>query len=118
LIEADDSLSIFKEISGLSEDHLSNGYSAYVCVPTDPSRLAVAALLSNDRANHRMSIISPPELQEDTDKKAHVKLHHVAFEYVTIDDLLNSYVLRSLEKVPTTTNYGQRSGCPSIEKEQ
>lgn len=37
---------------------------------SDPSRLVVAALLSNDRAHHRMSILSPPELQEDTDKKA------------------------------------------------
>jgi hypothetical protein len=38
-----------------------------------------------------MAIISLPELQEDTDKKAHLKLQHVAFEYATIDDLLSSY---------------------------
>jgi catechol 2,3-dioxygenase len=50
-----------------------------------------AAFVSNDRANHRMALFSTPELQEDTDKKAHVKLQHVAFEYATIDDLLNSY---------------------------
>jgi len=75
---------------------------------SDPSRLAVAALLSNDRAHHRMSILSPPELQEDTDKKAHVKLHHVAFEYVRIDDLLNSYVrIKKLGIEPIlTTDHG------------
>ena len=50
-----------------------------------------AAFASNDRANHRMAIFSIPELKEDTDKHAHVKLQHVAFEYATIDDLLNTY---------------------------
>lgn len=50
-----------------------------------------AVFVSNDRANHRMALFSMPELQEDTDKKAHVKLQHVAFEYATIDDLLNTY---------------------------
>jgi catechol 2,3-dioxygenase len=50
-----------------------------------------AAFVSNDRANHLMAIFSVPDLQEDTDKPAHVKLQHVAFEYATIDDLLNSY---------------------------
>src|SRR5215467_2010104 len=75
---------------------------------SDPSRLAVAALLSNDRAHHRMSILSPPELQEDTNKKAHAKLHHVAFEHVTIDDLLNSYVrIKKLGIEPIlTTDHG------------
>jgi Glyoxalase/Bleomycin resistance protein/Dioxygenase superfamily len=32
-----------------------------------------------------------PELKDDT-TKGHVKLQHVAFEYTTIDDLLNSYM--------------------------
>jgi len=49
------------------------------------------AFVSNDKANHRLAIISLPELKDDADKKGHVKLQHVAFEYVTIDDLLNSY---------------------------
>ena len=57
------------------------------------SEAAVSARLtfiSNDKANHRQAIISLPELKDDTDKQ-HVKLQHVAFEYATIDDLLNSY---------------------------
>ena len=50
-----------------------------------------SAFVSNDRANHRMAIFSTSELKEDTDKHAHAKLQHVAFEYATIDDLLNTY---------------------------
>lgn len=75
---------------------------------SDPSRPVGAAFVSNDRALHRMSILSPPELQEDPEKKAHVKLHHVAFEYVTIDDLLNSYVrIKKLGIEPIlTTDHG------------
>jgi catechol-2,3-dioxygenase len=59
------------------------------------SKSAVAmsiAFVSNDKANHRIAIISLPELKDNTDKKGQVKLQHVAFEYATIDDLLNSYV--------------------------
>jgi len=42
--------------------------------------------VSNDKANHRLAIISLPKLKDDADKQ-HVKLQHVAFEYATIDDL-------------------------------
>ncbi len=70
--------------------------------------LAGAAFVSNDRANHRIAILSVPELQEDTDKGTHVKLQHVAFEYATIDDLLNSYVrIKKLGIEPIlTTDHG------------
>jgi len=66
------------------------------------------AFVSNDRANHRIALFSLPELQEDTDKKAHVKLQHVAFEYATIDDLLNSYArIKGLGIEPVlTTDHG------------
>jgi catechol 2,3-dioxygenase len=69
---------------------------------------ATVTLLSNDRAYHRMAIITLPELQEDTDKKEHVKLQHVAFEYATIDDLLNSYTcIKGLGIEPVlTTDHG------------
>src|SRR5258706_10244578 len=67
-----------------------------------------AAFVSNDRANHRMAIFSTPELKEDTDKHAHAKLQHVAFEYTTIDDLLNTYTrLKGLLIEPVlTTDHG------------
>jgi catechol 2,3-dioxygenase len=74
----------------------------------DQIGLAGAAFVSNDRANHRIAILSLPELQEDTDKKTHVKLQHIAFEYATIDDLLNSYVrIKKLGIEPIlTTDHG------------
>src|SRR5258707_6761660 len=63
-----------------------------------------AAYVSNDRANHRMAVFSPPELKEDTDKHAHAKLQHVAFEYATIDDLLTTYTrLKGLLIEPVLT---------------
>lgn len=49
------------------------------------------AFLSNDKANHRIGLISWPGLIDDPDKRPHTKLHHVAFEYATIDDLLNTW---------------------------
>jgi len=75
---------------------------------SDPSRPVGAAFVSNDRAHHRMAIISLPDLQEDVDKKTHVKVQHVAFEHATIDDLLNSYVrIKKLGIEPIlTTDHG------------
>src|SRR5215831_5686875 len=66
------------------------------------------AFVSNDKANHRLAIISLPELKDDADKKGHVKLQHVAFEYPTIDDLLNSYTrIKELGIEPVlTTDHG------------
>jgi catechol 2,3-dioxygenase len=66
------------------------------------------AFFSNDSAHHRIAIISLPELQDDTDKKAHTKLQHVAFEYATIDGLLNSYArIKELGIEPVlTTDHG------------
>jgi catechol-2,3-dioxygenase len=65
---------------------------------------AAASFVSNDRAHHRMAIFEVPQLQEDTDKGAHVKLQHVAFEYPTLDNLLTSYVrIKSLGIEPVLT---------------
>jgi catechol 2,3-dioxygenase len=49
------------------------------------------AFLSNDRAHHRMALISWPGLTDDPNKRPHPKLQHVAFECATIDDLLNTW---------------------------
>lgn len=51
-----------------------------------------AAFVSNDRAHHRMALITVPGLTESgLDKQPHTKLQHVAFEHATIDDLLNTW---------------------------
>jgi catechol-2,3-dioxygenase len=53
---------------------------------------ASAAWVTNDRANHRIGLISAPVLRDAPDKAGLTRIQHVAFEYVTIDDLLNTYL--------------------------
>lgn len=56
------------------------------------STMSGAAFASNDRAHHRMALITLPSLTEyGPDKPPHAKLQHVAFEHATIDDLLNTW---------------------------
>jgi catechol-2,3-dioxygenase len=50
------------------------------------------AWLTNDAANHRLALLTSPQLSEDPDKLMHTGIHHSAFEYATIDDLLATYV--------------------------
>jgi catechol-2,3-dioxygenase len=50
------------------------------------------AFISNDGANHRISLLSSPLLRDDPDFQKHAGMHHVAFEYETVDDLLDNWV--------------------------
>ncbi len=50
------------------------------------------AWLTNDAANHRLALLTSPMLNEDPDKLTRTGIHHTAFEYVTIDDLLDTYI--------------------------
>ena len=50
------------------------------------------AWLTNDEANHRLALLVSPQLRDDPDKLIHTGFHHSAFEYDTIDDLLDTYV--------------------------
>jgi len=49
------------------------------------------AWLTNDAANHRLALLTSPQLSEDPDKLMHTGIHHSAFEYATIDNLLDTY---------------------------
>ncbi len=49
------------------------------------------AWLTNDAANHRLALLTAPQLREDPDKLMHTGIHHSAFEYATIDNLLDTY---------------------------
>ena len=53
---------------------------------------AVGAWLSNDVANHRLALLAVPGLADDPDKIAHTGLHHCAFEYPSMEELLDTYV--------------------------
>ena len=50
------------------------------------------AWLTNDAANHCLALLTSSQLSDDPDKLAHAGIHHSAFEYATIDDLLDTYM--------------------------
>ena len=54
-------------------------------------RFPGGAFISNDRANHRIALLTVPGLQDDPQKFVHTGLHHTAFEYGTFADLMSSY---------------------------
>ncbi len=60
-----------------------------------------AAFLTNDEANHRIALLSPPGLVDDPDKVKHTGMHHSAFEFRSLEDLLGRYsTLKALGIVP------------------
>ena len=49
------------------------------------------AWTTNDAANHRVAFLSVPGIVEDPDKFQHNCMHHSAFEYDSLDALMESY---------------------------
>ena len=49
------------------------------------------AWVSNDEANHRISIMALPRLADDEQRSRHKGMHHIAFEYPTLDGLLATF---------------------------
>jgi catechol 2,3-dioxygenase len=59
------------------------------------------AWLTNDEANHRIAILHHDGWQDDPDKIQHTGLHHTAYEYPALDDLLGTYTrLRAVGILP------------------
>ncbi len=59
------------------------------------------AWLTNDAANHRLALLTSSKMSDDANKLVHTGVHHIAFEYATIDDLLHSYTrLKDLGMTP------------------
>jgi catechol-2,3-dioxygenase len=54
-------------------------------------RAPVGAWLSNDAANHRLALLSLPGYADDPRKDSHTGMHHMAFEYGSVAELLESY---------------------------
>lgn len=50
------------------------------------------AFLTNDAANHRLMLLAWPGTLDDPPKQGQTGLHHHAFEYAALADLLSSYV--------------------------
>ena len=53
---------------------------------------ASAAWVTNDNANHRIGLIAIPQLTKDAQRSNHVRLQHIAHEYNSLDQLLDTYV--------------------------
>jgi catechol 2,3-dioxygenase len=51
----------------------------------------VGAWLTNDGANHRLALLCAPGLEDDPDKLRHTGFHHSAYEFASLDDLLDTY---------------------------
>jgi catechol 2,3-dioxygenase len=49
------------------------------------------AFLSNDGANHRISVVGNPQFQSNPDFRRYTGMHHIAFEYPKVDDLLDTW---------------------------
>ena len=54
-------------------------------------RFEGGAWLTNDAANHRLALLTSSALTDDGAKLEHAGLHHIAFEYESLDDLLDEY---------------------------
>jgi len=54
-------------------------------------QFAGGAWLSNDGANHRIALLTAPTVNDDPDKLTRSGLHHIAFEYESLDDLLDNF---------------------------
>ena len=50
------------------------------------------AWLSNDGANHRVALLAFPNFVDDAEKDTRTGMHHSAFEYAGIDELMSTYV--------------------------
>jgi catechol 2,3-dioxygenase-like lactoylglutathione lyase family enzyme len=49
------------------------------------------AFLTNDGANHRIALVGVPGVSDDPNKIAHAGLHHTAFEFANLGELLRRY---------------------------
>lgn len=64
-------------------------------------RFEGGAWLSNDAANHRLALLTIPGMEDDPDKIRHTGIHHTAFEYPSMHDLLDTYTrLKEHEILP------------------
>jgi catechol 2,3-dioxygenase len=59
----------------------------------------MGAFLTNDGANHRIALTALPAFEPDPDRLIHDGMHHTAFEYRSLDELLGTYVRLGTEGI-------------------
>jgi catechol-2,3-dioxygenase len=59
------------------------------------------AFLTNDAATHRLALLTFPGMSDDFDKDSHTGMHHIAFEFSSLDELFGNFArLRTLGITP------------------
>jgi catechol-2,3-dioxygenase len=71
-------------------EEMNAWYRAAVgCVPN--FQFPGGSWTTNDAANHRVAFLQTPALSDDPEKLRHTGMHHMAFEFTTLDALLANY---------------------------
>lgn len=52
----------------------------------------VMGFITNDQAPGRIALLTSPKLTDDPDRATHTGMHHSAFEYASVEDLLQTWV--------------------------
>ena len=52
----------------------------------------VMGFITNDETPGRIALLSSPNLTDDPDKTSHTGMHHSAYEYASVEDLLQTWV--------------------------
>jgi catechol 2,3-dioxygenase len=52
----------------------------------------VMGFITNDQVPGRIALLTSPKLSDDPDRTRHTGIHHTAFEYPCVDDLLDTWV--------------------------
>ena len=81
-------------------DEMVDWYSLTVGLEVN-FRNRLAAFLTNDAANHRLALLAVPGLKHDRQRITRDGMHHLAFEYPSLDELLGTYLrLRTRRILP------------------
>ena len=59
----------------------------------------VMGFITNDEVPGRIALLTSPRLTDDPDRARHTGMHHSAFEYASVDDLLESWVRMKSEGI-------------------
>ena len=71
-------------------NEMTDWYAAVVgCVAN--FKFPGGAWTTNDEANHRVAFLQTPAMSDDSDKLVHTGMHHMAFEFKSLDGLLKNF---------------------------
>ena len=73
-----------------------------VVLRCDPD--VATTFVTQDEAHHRGAFFSPPGVTDDPSRASHTRVHHLAYEYESVDELLATWQrLKELQIAPVDT---------------